>query len=123
MPTAREIEMHDALRAALEWIDAVPQDTVLPAMPGFDRDWVDGLIYDIDREVKAKARPVEEDQFITDYKAAYAAANPDMAAPTVLKRAAGWYDITPSSGNSYRKSDIIKMTQTLLRRATLAKAG
>ncbi len=34
----------DALRMALEWIDAVPSGTILPAMPGFDRDWVDGLL-------------------------------------------------------------------------------
>lgn len=33
-------ELLEALEAALEWIDAVPADTVLPAMPGFDRDWV-----------------------------------------------------------------------------------
>lgn len=32
-----------ALEAALEWIDAVPVDTPLPAMPGFDRDWVNGV--------------------------------------------------------------------------------
>lgn len=30
-----------ALRCALEWIEAVPDDTAqtLPAMPGFDWDW------------------------------------------------------------------------------------
>lgn len=37
-------ELRDALIAALEWIDAVPSDTELPAMPGFDRDYVDSLI-------------------------------------------------------------------------------
>lgn len=42
--TSREAELVDALRAALDWIDAVPQDVALPTMPGFDRDWVDGLI-------------------------------------------------------------------------------
>jgi hypothetical protein len=26
------------LRAALDWIDALPKDLQLPAMPGFDRD-------------------------------------------------------------------------------------
>lgn len=30
--------------AMREWIDAVPEDTVLPAMPGVDRDWVDSVI-------------------------------------------------------------------------------
>lgn len=35
-----------ALQGALEWIDALPADVVasLPAMPGFDRDYVDGLL-------------------------------------------------------------------------------
>lgn len=37
-------ELRDALIAALEWIDAVPDDTILPAMPGFDRDIVAALI-------------------------------------------------------------------------------
>lgn len=37
-------ELLEALEAALEWIDAVPSDTQLPAMPGFDRDWVNGII-------------------------------------------------------------------------------
>lgn len=33
-----------ALEDALEWIDAVPQGTELPAMPGFDREAVNQLI-------------------------------------------------------------------------------
>jgi hypothetical protein len=33
-----------ALRWALEWIDAVPGDTPLPTMPGFDRDYVNVLL-------------------------------------------------------------------------------
>jgi hypothetical protein len=32
------------LRAALCWIDQVPCELPLPAMPGFDRDWVDSLL-------------------------------------------------------------------------------
>jgi hypothetical protein len=32
------------LRAALRWIDAVPSHLPLPAMPGFDRDWVESLL-------------------------------------------------------------------------------
>lgn len=36
--------MRSALLDALEWIDAVPQDTVLPTMPGFDRDDVNNLL-------------------------------------------------------------------------------
>jgi len=35
-----------ALTAALEWIDAVPGETPLPAMPGFDRDEVEGVLSD-----------------------------------------------------------------------------
>jgi len=37
-------ELRAALDAALEWIDAVPPDTPLPAMPGLDRDAIDELI-------------------------------------------------------------------------------
>lgn len=37
-------ELLDALRMALDWIDAVPNDVQLPTMPGFDRDYVDSLI-------------------------------------------------------------------------------
>ena len=36
--------LREALIAALEWIDAVPSETVLPTMPGFDRDRVDQLL-------------------------------------------------------------------------------
>ena len=36
--------LREALIAALEWIDAVPKDLPLPAMPGFDRDDVDALL-------------------------------------------------------------------------------
>ena len=32
--------------AMREWIDAVPKDTVLPAMPGFDRDWANSVLED-----------------------------------------------------------------------------
>ena len=45
--TEREKELLYFLQAALDWIDAVPEDTQLPAMPGFDRDVVDNLIDDI----------------------------------------------------------------------------
>lgn len=36
-----------ALTDALEWIDAVPSEMALPAMPGFDRDEVNNLISSI----------------------------------------------------------------------------
>lgn len=46
---ADKYEMTKALRAALEWIDAIPKDISLPAMPGSDRGWVDNLIAEIER--------------------------------------------------------------------------
>lgn len=41
-------ELRSALHATLEWMDAVPDETfkALPTMPGFDRDWADGLLSD-----------------------------------------------------------------------------
>ncbi|MFA6198837.1 MAG: hypothetical protein WC679_00270 [Bacteroidales bacterium] len=38
-------ELKSALRAALDYIDALPSDVVatLPVMPGFDRDWVEDM--------------------------------------------------------------------------------
>lgn len=46
MPDQTVKELQDALRYALDWIDAVPKDVAesLPAMPGFDRDWADSLL-------------------------------------------------------------------------------
>jgi hypothetical protein len=40
----QEESLKQALRWALEWIDAVPDDVMLPGMPGFDRDYVNGLL-------------------------------------------------------------------------------
>lgn len=40
----REESLKQALTWALEWIDAVPDDVQLPTMPGFDRDYVNGLL-------------------------------------------------------------------------------
>jgi hypothetical protein len=37
-------ELLKIARAALEWIDAVPNNTPLPTMPGFDRDWANDVI-------------------------------------------------------------------------------
>lgn len=39
-----ELKLREALRWALEWIDSVPDDVQLPAMPGFDREYVNGLL-------------------------------------------------------------------------------
>lgn len=44
MSTVREQMLLEALELALEYIDAIPKDIVLPAMPGFDRDYVDELV-------------------------------------------------------------------------------
>lgn len=38
------LRLREALRRALEYIDAIPSDTPLPTMPGFDRDYVNGLL-------------------------------------------------------------------------------
>lgn len=43
-------DLIDALEAALGWIDSVPSDTVLPMMPGFDRDEVNERIAIIKRQ-------------------------------------------------------------------------
>jgi len=40
----KSLELSDVAIALLEWIDAVPGDVVLPAMPGIDRDWIDNVI-------------------------------------------------------------------------------
>lgn len=40
----RDRDLRRALTWALEWIDAVPEDVQLPAMPGFDRDYVNALL-------------------------------------------------------------------------------
>lgn len=40
----RIIQLQDVAIAMRDWIDAVPSDTELPVMPGFDRDWVDEIL-------------------------------------------------------------------------------
>lgn len=45
-------DLLEALQMALEWIDAVPSDTLLPAMPGFDRDEVNSIINKATGETK-----------------------------------------------------------------------
>ncbi len=42
-------KLKEALRWALEWIDAVPDDVQLPVMPGFDRDYVNSLLEDVQK--------------------------------------------------------------------------
>lgn len=43
-------QLLSSLKSALAWIDAVPSDMQLPAMPGFDRDELDNLIAKIEGE-------------------------------------------------------------------------
>ncbi len=44
----KERELKEALRAALDYIDAIPKDAAsrFPGMPGFDRDEVEALFLD-----------------------------------------------------------------------------
>jgi hypothetical protein len=37
-------ELKEIAKCAIDWIDAVPSETPLPVMPGFDRDWFDNVI-------------------------------------------------------------------------------
>jgi hypothetical protein len=41
---AKALELAAVAEAMREWIDAVPRDIQLPAMPGFDREWADEVI-------------------------------------------------------------------------------
>ena len=44
MAAAQHIDaLNEALSWALDYIDAIPKDIVLPTMPGFERDYVDAL--------------------------------------------------------------------------------
>jgi hypothetical protein len=49
------LEAHQAMR---EWIDAVPDDTVLPAMPGCDRDWLDTVEAELKQALAAQPASV-----------------------------------------------------------------
>jgi hypothetical protein len=45
-------DMLELMYYAFEWIDAVPEETPLPAMPGFDRDWADDLMAKVKEYLK-----------------------------------------------------------------------
>jgi hypothetical protein len=45
--TKTEAQLRFYLSAALEYIDAIPKDIELPAMPGFDRDEADQLLANV----------------------------------------------------------------------------
>lgn len=49
---SRVERLREALRWALDWIDAVPPSTALPAMPGFDREYVNDLLAEDAKEGK-----------------------------------------------------------------------
>lgn len=41
---AEALELAKVAEALREYIDAIPKEIELPAMPGMDRDWVDSVI-------------------------------------------------------------------------------
>ena len=41
---AENAEAKMIIRWVLDWVDAVPSDTQLPTMPGFDRDYVENFL-------------------------------------------------------------------------------
>jgi hypothetical protein len=43
-PTVDVKEVIEVIETMKGWIDSVPKDTILPVMPGFDRDWVDSVL-------------------------------------------------------------------------------
>lgn len=57
-------ELAKVARAALDWIDALPDDVVakLPTMPGFDRDWAEETI-------KATGNPPAQPELAVSYGA------------------------------------------------------
>lgn len=44
MSSEKRDDLLELALAMMEYIDAIPKDLVLPAMPGFDRDWADEII-------------------------------------------------------------------------------
>lgn len=132
MSTPRERQLVEALEAALAWIDAVPSETVasLPVMPGFDRDEVDELVSKVKAERPTKTdnevsfeteadiltsdietiQTSSDDQFLKDYRMAYIRVHGRL--PKITK-SGSWYSM---AAGSYRRADIIQMTQNLLSR-------
>ena len=48
------VDLIKLAKAALKYIDSIPKDVELPAMPGFDRDWTDDVIYSAEKCYRAK---------------------------------------------------------------------
>lgn len=55
------LEAHRALR---EWINAVPKDTPLPAMPGIDGDWLDEV--DLKIQTALAEQPAQQESIAKD---------------------------------------------------------
>lgn len=51
-----DTEMLEVAKSLLNWIDSVPSDVQLPAMPGVDRDWVDSVINDYQSYISLKPK-------------------------------------------------------------------
>jgi hypothetical protein len=45
-------EALNLIESLADWIDAVPMDTVLPAMPGVDGDWAAGVVAELRERLK-----------------------------------------------------------------------
>jgi len=56
MENQPETEILEVAKSLLNWIDSVPPDLPLPAMPGVDRDWVDSVIYDYQSYLSLKPK-------------------------------------------------------------------
>ena len=50
----------DAIRALRQWVQAVPDDTPLPAMPGVDGDWLDDVEQNIKQALAQQEQPAQE---------------------------------------------------------------
>jgi hypothetical protein len=91
------LEAHQAMR---EWIDAVPDDTVLPTMPGCDRDWLDTVEANLKQALAAPVQPVKPSLW-EQYHAAQPAPvqEPDLIAR--LKHPEDHYEFTdPKKANA-----------------------
>jgi len=56
MTKQSETEILEVAKSLLNWIDSVPSDVPLPAMPGVDRDWVDSVICDYQSYISLKPK-------------------------------------------------------------------
>lgn len=61
-----ESRLREVLRDALNWIDAVPSDIVagLPAMPGFDRDYVECLLASVTQQKESQPSALMDEEWM-----------------------------------------------------------